>query len=104
MNILERLGYRMESNSYVKNIDEFAITLFPQGEKFIRRIIFQGRVIDIRKVDLMNLENDKAFYEVLRQKKLSTQPIPKEIKMERVLGRRKEVVKPFRGEVNEVKK
>jgi len=97
MTTLEQLGYVADNGSYVKHIDRFKIVLSPSGNDFVRRIFEHNLVIDIRKVQLNNLENDKAFFDMLRRRNLATQPIPKEKNTEIVLGKRNEVTKPFRG-------
>ena len=76
MMTLEQMGYRLDGQSFVKNIDSYKITLFPSGKNFIRRIIKDNKVIDMRKVNMLNLENDKQFLEVLKNRPLAVQQYP----------------------------
>lgn len=73
---LEQRGYKLQGQAFVKNIDSYKISLFPAGKDFIRRIIKDGVVIDIRKVNNVNLESDKAFIDILKNRALSTQTVP----------------------------
>lgn len=68
MTTLEMLGYKLEGDSYCKYLDNYKIILLPSGNEFIRRIIKDNRVIDIRKVSFSNIEGDKAFLEALRER------------------------------------
>lgn len=73
---LEQIGYRLEGQAFVKNIDNYKITLFPSGKDFIRRIIKDNKVIDMRKVSMANLESDKSFLDILKNRPLSVQQYP----------------------------
>lgn len=73
---LEQKGYILEGNTYVKNIENYKITLFPTGKDFMRRIILNSNVIDIRKVPFDNIESDKSFLKILQNIDLATQSTP----------------------------
>ena len=76
MMTLEQLNYKLEGEAFVKHIDNYKITLFPSDRGYIRRIIKDNRVIDMKKVSIENLEADKAFMDILRNRRLSVQQAP----------------------------
>ena len=49
MMTLEQLNYKLEGEAFVKHIDNYKITLFPSDRGYIRRIIKDNRVIDMKK-------------------------------------------------------
>lgn len=70
---LEQRGYNPLNKGYVKHINGFRIDLFPINQKqFTRRITQDGRLIDIRKVEMLNLETDTVFEKVLKNRQLNT--------------------------------
>jgi len=68
---LEQLGYQLHGAVYVKHIQNYEIQVAPTSNPkiFVRRIILADQIKDIRKVNIYNLEKDKAFLEVLRVRK-----------------------------------
>lgn len=77
---LEQRGYEIFGNGYVKRINGFRIDLFPINQKqFTRRITQDGRLLDVRKVEMSNLESGVIFEKILKDRQLNTH-VPLEAK------------------------
>lgn len=76
---LEQLGYQLHGAVYVKHIQNYEIQVAPTSNPkiFVRRIILADQIKDIRKVNIYNLEKDKAFLEVLRVRKPGVRLTPR---------------------------
>lgn len=101
---LEQMGYVLDGQAFVKHIGRYKITLFPSGRDFIRRIIKDNKVIDMRKSTLANLESDKAFLEVLKNRELAVEKNPTiipAVKTEKIVNteiKRKPIIKELKME------
>ena len=78
------MGYVLDGQAFVKHIGRYKITLFPSGRDFIRRIIKDNKVIDMRKTTLANLESDKAFLEILKNRELAVEKYPTIIEVKEI--------------------
>jgi hypothetical protein len=63
---LLRMRYTREGNTFVKPLGEYRIMLFPNDTGFIRRIMLNGQLVDIRRVTINNLENDNVIKKIVK--------------------------------------
>lgn len=78
---LKNMNYELQNGRYTKQIGNYIIELFPARENdyFLRRIIFGTKVVDIKKVNIKSIEQDAAFYEVIKNRALATNLEPFEV-------------------------
>ena len=68
---LEQLGYEKENFVYVKYIGQYKISLFEAEGGYVRRILKNNSLVDIRNLKKDEIETDYIFMEVLKQRALA---------------------------------
>lgn len=78
---LKHMNYYQEHNRYVKHIGNYTIEVFSAKEPgfFLRRILLQDKIVDIRKVNIHNIEKDTVFADVVKNRALATRLQPIEV-------------------------
>ena len=79
MKELIKRGYTQDNQRYVKYIGSYKIELFPAKEDgyYLRRIILVDKTVDVKKVNIHNMEKDTPFQEVLKNRALATRLTPR---------------------------
>jgi hypothetical protein len=74
---LRIMRYTNEGKTFVKPLGEYRIVLFPSDNSIYRRITLNGKLVDIRKVTIENLETDNVIQKIMKDMPLEYSATPR---------------------------